>query len=616
MVRRVGTREALRLLSLRDRCLLGALVVAQFLLAFLDLAGVILIGVVAALAASDIAGPSADLGQSFSEPIGLADVISRFSVLELAIAAACLLVLKSVLSFFVLRRTLHFLAQRQAVISHDLASRLLAQSLLFTHKRSSQEASYALVSGVNAAILGVIGNTVIVLSEVALIGVLIIGLLFVDTFTTLFTLIFFAFLATGIQLVFSKRAAQLGFEVSRADVLSIELIQGALRMFRELLVSGRGKNYSDKFFALRTAAAKSQADHQLIGQVPKYVFEVGLVVGAALLVFSQLEVNNPSSAIGIIVLFLAASSRLLPALLRLQSALLSVRTSAGAATFTLSLSRDLREEECRSIQSMSYREPPGALLATGIIEGHAGFDPHIELRNVGLWYPEAQAPAVSGITLSIKSGSSLALVGNSGAGKTSIADMVMGAIAPTSGSITLGDLAPNVAVENFPGALGYVPQDISLVNGSIAQNVAYGLPPDLVFEDLIWEALHKAQLSSFLHAERDGLQTEVGEHGMMLSGGQRQRLGLARVFYTRPKLLVLDEATSALDSDTEASVTEELRQRETSITLIVIAHRLSTVRDCDQVAFIDHGKLRAIGTFDEVRREAPAFDRQAQLSGL
>jgi ABC-type multidrug transport system fused ATPase/permease subunit len=207
-------------------------------------------------------------------------------------------------------------------------------------------------------------------------------------------------------------------------------------------------------------------------------------------------------------------------------------------------------------------------------------------------------------------------VGSTGAGKSTLADLILGVLVPEAGTVTIGGQEPSVAISQSPGAITYVPQDISLVNGTIRDNVALGLPQDLVLDDRIWEALERAQLAVFLSEQRDGLDTVVGEHGMRLSGGQRQRLGLARAFYTRPKLIVLDEATSALDAETEQAVSQTLVDLEGDVTLIIIAHRLATIRHCDQVAYLDQGRLAAIGTFAEVRDQAPDFDHQAQLHGL
>jgi ABC-type multidrug transport system fused ATPase/permease subunit len=168
----------------------------------------------------------------------------------------------------------------------------------------------------------------------------------------------------------------------------------------------------------------------------------------------------------------------------------------------------------------------------------------------------------------------------------------------------------------WPGAMAYVPQDVVVLNGSIRDNVALGLPDEAVDDDLVWDALERAHLAEMLKQEREGLATVVGEHGVRLSGGQRQRLGLARALYTRPQLVVLDEATSALDAETERAVTDALRELEGQVTLVIVAHRLATIRHCTQVAYVEEGRILAKGSFDHVRSIQPNFDRQAELLGL
>ena len=225
-------------------------------------------------------------------------------------------------------------------------------------------------------------------------------------------------------------------------------------------------------------------------------------------------------------------------------------------------------------------------------------------------------PSIKAASLHVPSGSSLAIVGPTGAGKSTMVDLLLGIVRPDEGRVLIGGLSPHEAVARWPGAIAYVPQDIAVIAGSVRANVAIGLPPNFIDEDSVWKALELAQLASLFKSEREGLDTVVGEHGVRLSGGQRQRLGLARALYSRPRLIVLDEATSALDAETEVAVTEALQSLSGNVTRIVIAHRLATVRDCDQVAYLQAGRVEHIGRFEEVRSAVPDFDRQAQLLGL
>jgi ABC-type multidrug transport system fused ATPase/permease subunit len=164
--------------------------------------------------------------------------------------------------------------------------------------------------------------------------------------------------------------------------------------------------------------------------------------------------------------------------------------------------------------------------------------------------------------------------------------------------------------------LAYVPQSVSLVSGSVRNNVALGLPESEINDEAVWHALATVKLDDFLRTKRTGLDTEVGERGAKLSGGQRQRLGMARALYSEPRLLVLDEATSALDAETEAAIARALRSLHGRVTTVVIAHRLATVRDADLVVYIEHARILARGSFDEVRAQVRRFDESARLLGL
>jgi ABC-type multidrug transport system fused ATPase/permease subunit len=182
--------------------------------------------------------------------------------------------------------------------------------------------------------------------------------------------------------------------------------------------------------------------------------------------------------------------------------------------------------------------------------------------------------------------------------------------------VTVGGLPPGEAVRRWPGGIGYVPQDVTLSNDSLRANVALGIPGEFVDEDAVWDALRMAHLDDFVRALPEGLDTQIGERGLRLSGGQRQRLGIARALFSRPRLLVLDEATSALDAETERAITAMLDELGDTVTTVVVAHRLSTVRHCDLVAYLEDGRILAAGTFTDVRALVPALERQATLMGL
>jgi ATP-binding cassette subfamily C protein len=218
--------------------------------------------------------------------------------------------------------------------------------------------------------------------------------------------------------------------------------------------------------------------------------------------------------------------------------------------------------------------------------------------------------------LKIEPGSQWAFVGPSGSGKTTLVDLILGIQEPMSGEILISGLEPRTSFKTHPLAVAYVPQDVEIVNGSIKHNILLGLD-ETKFKDIqIWNLLERVKLSELVTNLPQKLESQVGESGAKLSGGQRQRLGIARALITQPKLLVLDEATSALDSETELAITESLTALKGEITILVIAHRLSTVKDSDVIVYLNDGNIEALGKFDEVKKLVPNFARQAELMGL
>jgi ABC-type multidrug transport system fused ATPase/permease subunit len=195
-------------------------------------------------------------------------------------------------------------------------------------------------------------------------------------------------------------------------------------------------------------------------------------------------------------------------------------------------------------------------------------------------------------------------------------DVILGVLHPQTGEILISGTDPETAVNNWPGAISYVPQETYIADASIAQNVALGFPPEQINLELVKESLKRAQLSDFIESLENGLDTEVGERGTQLSGGQRQRLGIARALYTKPKLLILDEATSSLDAETEQAISSSIQSLKSDVTLIVIAHRLSTIKEADIVHYIESGRIIGSGSFDELRRLIPSFDFSASIMGL
>ena len=616
MVHEVSTwgllRRSLRLLSRRDQVRLGVITLAQVATGLMDLLGVLLIGLVGALSASAVSGAPLPLRvQDGISAIGLDSTDPLTASVWLISAAGAALIAKSLLSAILARATLRFLARRQAALSAKLTVEYLSQPLLKLQEKSSQDVAFGLTVGVQAATVGILGAASTAAADLGLLVILAIGLGTVDIWVTIFAAAFFGSLAFALQKAMAGWAIRIGEESAEVDVVSYQAIQEAIASYREISVLDRRKFYAARIQRLRMRSADIGATSQFAQLIPKYVFESALILGALLLAVSQFVSKDVAAAVGVVAIFIVAGSRIMPALMRLQTTDLTIRRSAGPSERAISLARNLGPGQESSDRSSSQRE-----LIDWRASERQDFTPTLKVSHAWLTYPGAGRPALMDVSFSAGVGSSVALVGSTGAGKSTLADIVLGVVNPDQGTVEISGLIPREAIAEWPGGISYVPQEVALITGTVRHNVAIGLPSEMVRDDLAWEALERAHLAAFLRDSRDGLDTFIGEGGMRLSGGQRQRLGVARALYSQPRLLVLDEATSALDSETEALIAQTLRDLAGSVTTVTIAHRLATVRHCDIVIYLEEGRVVSQGTFEEVRKAAPAFDRQARLLGL
>jgi ABC-type bacteriocin/lantibiotic exporter with double-glycine peptidase domain len=247
---------------------------------------------------------------------------------------------------------------------------------------------------------------------------------------------------------------------------------------------------------------------------------------------------------------------------------------------------------------------------------HPDFSGIVEVKNLYFKHNQKDSFELTDLNLTIPAGTLFAIVGPSGGGKSTFLDLLLGILEPNSGSVLIGGIPPSQAFRKWEGAVAYVPQDATITTGTINQNVQLGFGLDFETRDRVESALNAAQLGDLVASLNQGMDSYVGQLGMNLSGGQRQRLGIARALYSNPKLLILDEATSALDVETESELTDSVLGLRGSTTVVVAAHRLTTIRNADTVAYIDQGQILSMGTFEEVVDSVPDFERQSELFGF
>ncbi len=426
-------------------------------------------------------------------------------------------------------------------------------------------------------------------------------IVFVQPLTALVTVAYLGAIALLLYVVLANRTVQAG-RVNRDYSFRVAtLMTDMVSALKEITLRGKSAEVARVVHEDRAHAARARANINFLSAVPRFVLDAAIVGGFLLVGGVSYIVAGPTEAIAAVALFGVAGFRLVPSLTGFQSLVSTMTANIPHADAVL---RDVDA----SRRYLETAEKVG-------LDPIEGSPENLVLDDVRFSYPNSEHAALTGVSGTLPLGSRLGIVGSSGAGKSTLIDILLGLISPTSGRVLLGEQSLTDVMSHWRERVGYVPQDVALFDATIAQNVALTWSHDYD-EERVRAALARAHLLEVIEARPDGIHGRVGDRGLQLSGGQRQRLGIARALYSDPLVLVLDEATSSLDTKTEAAVTRSIRELRGEVTVISVAHRLSTIRDCDQVWFMRDGRVEARGTFDEVVAAEPEFAHQARLAGL
>ena len=479
--------RSLHVLNKNDQKKLSAIIVIQILMGALDLLGIIAIGLLGALSVTEIQGNQP--GNRVSNALSILHVSSssyQTQAIILSVGAVTLLVGRTILSIFFTRRILFFLSRRGAKISADLIARVLSQSLLAIQARTTQETLYAVTRGVQLIVLEVIATLVVLIADFSLLIIMGVGLFVVDPVTAIGTFIVFSLIAFFLYRFMHVQAGELGVKSSELNIISNEKIVEVFSSYRESVVRNRRDYYAREIGQLRYSLADTSARISFLPFVSKYVIETTVVLGALLIGAAQFLLQDVVHAVATLTIFLAAGTRIAPAVLRIQQGSIMIQGSLGAAMPTLDLIDQLGNSKL--IENVDD--------SLDVI--HAGFQSDIQVENVSLTYPNKSSQAISKIDLSIPAGASVALVGSSGAGKTTFIDVLLGVLNPDEGKVLISKLPPLQAVAKWPGAVSYVPQDVVIATGTIRENIALGYPLKVATDELVLSALKVAHLEDFV----------------------------------------------------------------------------------------------------------------------
>ncbi len=469
-----------------------------------------------------------------------------------------------------------------------------------SHRKRSASEIYRNINDATNQASSVLLATVSMTTDIVTVTAIIVVLTLSSPLATLSAALTFGVIVFGVQRLLRRRQLALGEVTANASLQAWQALMPGIEGFRETRLTSSAELFVNRFRTARLRGAHAQRLMGILGDIPRYMLEIAFIVAIAGIAGVLALTGEEDQILTVLGVFAAASMRLLPTLTRITANVATMRGGAAGLRIMVAALDELDAEG-------QHREAP---VATQPLTGD------ITVKEVSFRFPDAGGDVLDRVTLTVPENRTTAFVGASGAGKSTLLDLLLGLLSPTSGEIRCGGRLIDDDLAAWHAGLGVVPQDVFLSNATLAENIAFGRQMDAIDRDRIDEVLKLSLLDEVIAELPDGVDTVVGDRGTRLSGGQRQRVGLARALYRRPRVLVLDEATSALDNATEYEIAQTLQQLQGSMTIIVVAHRLSTVRHVDQLIFLRHGRVAASGTFDEVRANDPEFARLVKLGSL
>ena len=586
-------KQSLLLVDTRERLVIAILTALRALLGILDIAGIFLVGLLLARGTSQIVTSNSQVDE-----MGFAFRLARnFTLIQIASVALILFLSKSIFASLLMRVITVRFAKAESKVAPLVYLRLLRSPISKVSKFSQAELIYSLTYSAGSAVSQLLTVVLTILSELTLLIFITIAFALVDLKITIYIVIYFMLIGILIHFTIGSRLQRAGRRNAIAVISASSTVQDSIGAFREIFTLDKQEDFKIKFSESRSEFAQSAASLNYLSQLPRYIVESAVMIGAIGLAGFTLSTGDPASAAGTLGIFLTGGLRIMASMLPLQNSLGALKQLSAQADSFLRLTKEFPAKIDESGKDAEHRATEINLRPIEIV-----------LDQVSYSYENSEFPAIKSVSLKVPSGHTVAFIGPSGSGKSTLADLIVGLLVPTSGTVAVD----NPDLRN----IGYVPQSPGVVAGTISENITLNLDRQSFDQDRLNHALSLSHLTELVNSLENGVNTELGAQSDGLSGGQLQRIGLARAIYANPGLLVLDEATSALDAETEAAVSDSLRTLHGKCTTIVIAHRLSTVQNADTVFVFDKGGVVASGKLADLMVTNDIVARFVELSTL
>lgn len=596
--------KSFNLFTKKQRTKLVILGVVQILLGLIDLVAVGILAILGKLAVTGVQSrQTTGNTYEFLKFLRIENFSVQGQAIILGTLALCLLITKSFASIILIQRSLKAIATASSDISANLISKVFSGNHIKMIGLEPHHVLYSLSQGVTLVTIGIIGTFTTIIGDIGLVILMLGGIVIINPTIAVISILIFGFTIFILSKFLHRRAILLGSRTANLNVQSNRQILELVQLHNEIYIRNKINTFTDEISKVRTQLMDTNRQLIFMPNISKYVLETTVLFGAFTLAGFEFFTNDAPTAVASLTLFLASGSRVVPALVRAQQGMMNIKTNLAASEETLNLVTMFSNHD--SPEQISYASDPS----------HFGFIPEVRISNGFYTYPSNSKFKLKNINLNISAGEFVALVGKSGAGKSTLIDLLLGTTKFDSGEVLISGMSVEHVVQKWTGAIGYVPQNVKLIESTLRDNILLGYESSEIPDEKILELLYLLGLNELISRE-DGLDSHISHFSGGLSGGQVQRIGLARALVTNPQLLILDEATSSLDAETENIVSQILKKLHGEVTIIVVAHRLSTVKSADCLFWMEDGEIVSSGNFETLRRENANFETNVNLLGL